>query len=485
MSVILPGVVDIPLPGDPITELEFEVTISTDDLQDLLLPGNLDQVIEFYGATPEPESLSLLNMWVMSNQLNDCVNIPTIEEDCSWNQTPFFEGGDPAHILYRPCKDIELFTAYQTNQVYLNPTPTAFDAINWTTPNGSFNDVPNVSLTSTGEYCAEVIFNQNCTVQLCEYICVPGLSNEIDPFVETLSSCATVGTGAICFKTEPLEQYNITLTSAPPGFIIDVEIGPTFLCYQNALPGSYTFHMYNIQCGSTTLYDIEVPIETNPIEIRILSQTTACVIDGIDQMDGELCVEASGGVAPYEYDWPDLGTTSTCITGLTNETDYTLVVKDFCGTESTHTVSLPAYTPPVIVVNNVGNTCGNANTGFIELDIIGDYESINWFTNSSVIPCADGRCEPSIYDLGVGLYIVEVVDRCGNRSTQSFNIESIPSNQIISITNEVITESCGEGANTGAIDLTVDNPNLIFQWSNGLQTEDISGLAPGKLRSND
>ena len=481
LNATLPGIENSLTPGFSIGPLEFKINFAANSLQNLITSQSLDQAILFSGATPAPESFQLLNMWAMSDELADCVYIPTLQEDCSWNHSPIFSGEDPTHTLYRPCKDMALSVAYQTNQVYLNPSPVAYEAINWTTPDGIYSNVTSVNLNSPGEYCAEIVFNQNCTVELCEYICPPQNVDEIDANVEVLSSCASLGSGSICFKTEPLEEYDFTLISAPPGFIIDVEIGPTFLCYRNVLPGSYSFLLFNLPCGNAFTYTIEVPVESSPIDVRIQSQISSCIIDGVDQQDGSLCLEVEGGVPPYEYDWLNMNSNSECISELDNESTYTLIITDYCGTEYSQTFSLPEYVPPSIAGYNIGNTCGNTNTGFIELDISGDVadEDIIWI--GSIIPCPDGRCGSNIYDLSAGTYMALITDRCGNivDPIPSFTVGTTPSEQIISVLDEEITHNCENSINTGAIDLTLNTSNLNFQWSNGAQTEDIIDLDAG------
>ena len=481
LNAALPGVENMLFPGILINDLEFGINFQSSSLGNLISSGELNQVIQFSGITLDPEGLPLLNMWAMSSQLDHCVDIPFIEEDCSWNQTPIFDGGDQAHILYRPCKPVELQVSYPSSLIYVTPTPNENVEINWTLPDNTSSDASSVTLTVEGEYCVEIVASPSCTVQVCEYICPIDFASEIDPYIETLHSCATTATGAICFKTEPLENYDISILEAPPTFDSEIILEPTFMCYQNVPAGSYTFLMHNLQCDLTAIYNLVVEVESSPIQATIQSQTLSCLTDGVDQLTGSLCIEATGGTAPYEYQWIN-GPSSACIGEIENETAYSVIITDACGTESTHSFSLPMYEPPSITGATIGNTCGNSNTGFIEIRIEGNVsdEDIIWF--STINPCPEGRCSGNIYDLPAGNYTVEVTDQCGNSILETFTVGTTPSEELIEIASTSILNSCGGDPGSGMIDLTMDNPSntaLDFQWSTGATTEDISGLSAG------
>ncbi|MBW8049725.1 MAG: PKD domain-containing protein [Cytophagales bacterium] len=74
-------------------------------------------------------------------------------------------------------------------------------------------------------------------------------------------------------------------------------------------------------------------------------------------------------------------------------------------------------------------------------------------------------------------YIVTILDAYGCKAVDSVTISELPS----SIINIIGTDVNCNGANDGNVDLTVsgNSSSYIFSWSNGANTEDISGLLPG------
>ncbi|MDA9817201.1 S8 family serine peptidase [bacterium] len=119
-----------------------------------------------------------------------------------------------------------------------------------------------------------------------------------------------------------------------------------------------------------------------------------------------------------------------------------------------------------------GVTC-QSNSGQIEVEIVGG-------TAPYTTQWSNGATDLILSDLSVGHYDLTVVDASGCQLDTSIVIEEVIPTQFEGTVQNV---TCNGAAN-GAIDVTVldGTPGFIFEWDNGMMTEDISGLVAGTYR---
>lgn len=113
--------------------------------------------------------------------------------------------------------------------------------------------------------------------------------------------------------------------------------------------------------------------------------------------------------------------------------------------------------------------CGG-NDGAINIEVTGDYPpyTFNW---------SNGAITEDLSNIGAGTYEVIVTDDNGCSDSATFNLNNISSIN----TASTITQVTCAGGSDGAIDLSTSGgtPPYTFSWSNGANTEDISGLSDG------
>lgn len=182
---------------------------------------------------------------------------------------------------------------------------------------------------------------------------------------------------------------------------------------------------------------------------------------------GNIDITANGGVPPYSYAW-NTGATTEDLSGLLSGT-YTATVTDNngCTASISQTLAEPVVLSSSVVGTNV--LCYGTATGSADLTVTGG-------TQPYVFQWSTFEATEDISGLSGGLYYVVITDNNGCQTRDSVLInEPAPLVLTLNVTNI----SCFD-ANDGAIDLTVTGGTgagtYTYAWSNGANTEDISGL---------
>jgi hypothetical protein len=122
-----------------------------------------------------------------------------------------------------------------------------------------------------------------------------------------------------------------------------------------------------------------------------------------------------------------------------------------------------------VTTSGANVNCAGSNTGTATASPSGG-------TGSYTYLWSNGGTTQTISNLAAGTYMVTVSAGSNCTGTAS-RIVTAPS----AISTSVSVTNANNGQNNGAINLTVSGgtPGYSFAWSNGMTTEDISGLAPG------
>ncbi|MBI2968119.1 MAG: T9SS type A sorting domain-containing protein [Bacteroidetes bacterium] len=182
--------------------------------------------------------------------------------------------------------------------------------------------------------------------------------------------------------------------------------------------------------------------------------------------DGTATVFASGGNAPYTYNW-NTGSTATNINNLAAGS-YVVTVTDSFGCTVVSTVAVNNTGAPVITIDSITNVICNGNSdGAIYLTATGSSSLTYLWSNADT-------AEDALL-LPVGTYSVSVSDTSG---CTGIIFATITEPAAIIIT-AVVDDANAPGNNDGAIDITVTGGtgSYTYLWSNSETTEDISGLS--------
>jgi len=213
--------------------------------------------------------------------------------------------------------------------------------------------------------------------------------------------------------------------------------------------------------------NLSVPITQTP-EIKITATTTPIVCYGDNNASINLVV--TGGVAPYNIAWSNLG--SGTFQNNLSAGDYTITVTDALNCTKTLTVNIPEA--PIFTVNPVVKniSCFGANNGSITLNFVGGIAPVTLTWNDGAVTGTTRN------NLKPGSYTVNIVDSKPCTITRTFII--LEPQQLVLSANLTHALDCNN-ANTGAINLLVSGGSAPFTyaWSNGATTEDLSNISAG------
>ena len=217
-------------------------------------------------------------------------------------------------------------------------------------------------------------------------------------------------------------------------------------------------------CSAVRSFEITEPDE-------LIANASATDETANDANDGTATCTPTGGTPPYSYAW-DNGENTQTITGLAPG-DYTVTITDYNYCESTETVTVNEFICPAlsIIYTQEDVSCFGECNGSISIDEVSDgvapfdYYWSNGETGSSI----DNLCE--------GSYSVTVTDDKNCEIIKSFVI--VQPSELFA--NASSTDETYNDANDGT---ATANPTggvspYSYAWSNGENTQTITGLAPG------
>ena len=198
---------------------------------------------------------------------------------------------------------------------------------------------------------------------------------------------------------------------------------------------------------------------------------TATNIPCFGQNNGAITTSVNGGVGPYTYNWGS-GIATANRSNLAPG-NYTVTVTDAnnCTGTASATVTQPADSLNGLTsstpVSCIGGTDGTAT--LVASGGTAPY-TYAWSTTPT-------RTTSTITGLRVGSYTVTITDSKGCTLVRTVIVTGVPPLTIGSVPSPVLCN----GGNTGSINLTISGgtPGYTFQWSNGVTTEDITGLVAG------
>jgi gliding motility-associated-like protein len=327
--------------------------------------------------------------------------------------------------------------------------------INGGTPTYNFNwsngsTTRNVTGLAAGTYQVTITDANGCTITN------NGTVNEPTQIVSS-----NIPTAALCFGASN-GAINLTVNGGTPAYDFVWSNNEFSQNISGLAAGIYTVTIEDANgCSITNTATVTEPTllvaTNNTVDILCNSAST-----------GSVSLTVNGGTTNYNYLWSNSQTTQN-ISNLAAGT-YSVTVTDAnaCATTSTATLTEPA----ALVSSNtfVNVSCNGGANGSVDLTVTGG------ITNYSYA-WSNGANTQDISGLSIGTYNVTITDANGCTNTSS----AVVSEPILLTSSNTFVNILCNGGNNGSVDLTVTGGviNYTYNWSNGLTTQDISGLTAG------
>lgn len=226
-------------------------------------------------------------------------------------------------------------------------------------------------------------------------------------------------------------------------------------------PGNYSVMVTDASgCSGTQVFTISQPAA---LSASITATNIAC--NGL--ANGSATLGASGGTPAYSYAWSN-GQNAMNATGLTAG-NYNVTTTDANGCTATQSVTITEPTALVVNITSTNILCfGNSNGASVITTSGGTPAySYNW---------SNGLLSSSASGLAAGNYVVTIADANGCTQTHSVSI-SQPAALSLTVTPTNIP--CNIGTGSAFVTTNGGTPAYSYNWSNGQQTSNVSGLAAG------
>ena len=226
--------------------------------------------------------------------------------------------------------------------------------------------------------------------------------------------------------------------------------------------------------GSQTFsYSILVPLVTANLSTSTFNgYSIAC----FGTSTGSATATGLGGTSPYTYAWTPSGSTTSLATGLAAGT-HTVTVTDANGCPYTDSIALNAPIDSISssVDTSTNVSCNGGADGTASISVSGGLLPYTYLWSPS------GQTTSTATGLTANTYTVTARDNnnCASVRTIVITEPTVLMGSIGSFTNV----TCNGNAN-GTISTNVSGgtPPYTHSWSNGLSTQNVTGLAPGTYR---
>ncbi|MDR6969426.1 gliding motility-associated-like protein [Flavobacterium arsenatis] len=332
---------------------------------------------------------------------------------------------------------------------------------NWTKDTAPFATTEDLSNLGPGVYEVSVSDANGCGPKTASFtiteppVLTLALANQVDVI------CFGAATGSISVNVAGgTPAYTFTWTG-PNGFISNTQ-------NLNNIPAG----VYNLTLMDASGCNQNLTVTINqPTEIIITATKTEIACFGSN--NASISVTVTGGNAPYQIAWSNLGT--GFFQDNLSSGDYTITITDASNCVKSITVNIPEA--PLFDINPVATniSCFGANDGSINLNLVGGLAPVT-------LVWSDGSNAGTVRNnLSAGTYTVTITDSKPCVITETFII--VEPQALVLSANVTDAFDCNN-ANSGAINLLVSGGTAPFTytWSNGVTIEDLVNIPAGNYQ---
>ena len=314
-----------------------------------------------------------------------------------------------------------------------------------------------ISNLTSGTYTVDVIDGNGCTAT-ASYTLVNDLSN-----------CS-----AYCFIA--VEENLISDEDCGSGNgSIDINVlnalAPVTFSWSN---GSTTEDLSNLSAGTYTVVASDANNCSVSMSFTVNNNTGNLSISNANvseencgNLNGAIDITVNGGAMPYSFSWSNGSTTEDLSNIAAGSYSVTITDGNGCQATSSYTVANNAGSLAA-TASIIPETCTSGN-GSINQTITGGNGVLTYSWDS-------GQTTQDVSGLSTGTYVATVTDETGCFIENTYFVDQT-TGDISLIGSNITNETCGNSQ--GAINVTLTGANLVYTWSNGATTEDLTGVSAG------
>ncbi len=308
-----------------------------------------------------------------------------------------------------------------------------------------------ISGISPGSYQVTVTDANGCSINPSFTVLGPSVL-QASTSVTNLS-CNAAGDGAI----------DLTITGGTAPFSVSWSNGATTEDISSLAAGTYQVLVVDANgCNTSKVVSVQEP---SVLSANFTTNNVTCFAGA----DGSIDLEVSGGSFPYTFSWSN-GENSEDISSLTTGS-YTVTVTDVNGCTTNETISITQPASALQATATIADeTCSGLSNGSIDLTVTGGIAPYDFSWNN-------GNTTEDIFGLTPGTYQVTITDSNGCSILETYDVQGP---QPITLNGVGTNLTCYQ-LDDGAIDISVTGGTAPFtySWSNGNNSEDLSGLSIG------
>ncbi len=331
----------------------------------------------------------------------------------------------------------------------------------WTGPNGYNSNQQNPTVGAAGNYLLTVTSTNGCTQNATAVVAQNTTQPTANAGPAGVLNCNATQVVLNGSNSSSGSQYAYNWTTAD-GHIVS---GGNTLTPTVDEDGSYSIMVTNNTNGCTSTAATNV-VQRQPVAAAIASQNDV-LCNG--NASGSATAAGSGGNGVFSYAWSNGSNTATA--SNLSAGSYSVSVTDGEGCGQTKVVTIAQPTELVPNATTTAQSAPGVNNGSATANPAGGAGNYTY-------QWSNGAATQTISDLAPGNYTVIVTDANGCQKTQTVTVNAFGC--AVSASTTAVDVSCN-GNVDGSASISLANATMpqVFAWSNGAQTQSVSGLSAG------
>ncbi|MBI5538824.1 MAG: T9SS type A sorting domain-containing protein [Bacteroidia bacterium] len=185
--------------------------------------------------------------------------------------------------------------------------------------------------------------------------------------------------------------------------------------------------------------------------------------------NGSATVTATGGTAPYTYNWSNVPANTTQTATNLCAGIYTVTVTDYLAATTTASVTITEPIQIVVTLTTANVICFGDCNGVITANVMGGNPPFTYFWSNGMITT-------STINACAGIYTVTITDNNGCTTAATAVVSQPP---LFVATASSVPDTCSQGHGTASINASGGNAPYMYTWSTAANMPTITNLFAG------